>query len=191
MIIGLTGLTGAGKSTAARILEKKGFYIIDGDSVGHEITSRPDVLAKIKAAFGGGVIRPDGSLDRRALGKIVFSDKEQLKKLNGITHPPLKEEVLKIARAQTRPVVLDGAVLKECGLTEHCAAVIRVTAPVEVRLSRIMERDSLSREEALSRINAQTEHGDDWIDVDNSSDEENLEYNLMEALWEINLRPQS
>ncbi|MGN1098531.1 MAG: dephospho-CoA kinase [Clostridia bacterium] len=186
MIIGLTGLTGAGKSTAAEILRNKGFHIIDGDKVGHRVTAGADVLDKIKAAFGGGVINPDGSLNRRALGKIVFSDSGSLALLNSITHPAIKSEVLREAEEhKDETVVVDGAVLKECGITENCAAVIRITAPEEVRLKRIMERDGLSEAEAKSRISAQTDHTDPWIDVDNSSTEENLAKNLEEALCAI------
>lgn len=186
MIIGLTGLTGAGKSLAAGLLEGRGFYIIDGDQVGHRITARPEILEKIRVAFGGGVINPDGSLDRRALGNIVFSDPEKLQLLNAITHPAIKAEVLREAAEQGEtPVVIDGAVIKECGLTVHCAAVLRITAPAEIRMRRIMERDGLTEEQAQQRIAAQTNHSDDWIDVDNSSTVENLEKNLTAALNEV------
>ncbi len=183
--IGLTGLTGAGKSLAASILKNKGFHVIDGDGVGHGVTARPEILEEIKKAFGGGVIRPDGSLDRRALGNIVFSDPEKLKILNSVTHPAIKEAVLREAEAVDGPVVIDGAVLKECGLTEHCDAVLRVTAPAELRKRRIMERDGLTAEEAERRISAQTCHPDGWTDVDNGGDIQTLERNLDNALNKI------
>ena len=186
MLIGLTGLTGAGKSLAAGRLERRGFYIIDGDKVGHRITARPDILEEIKTAFGDGVIAPDGSLNRRALGNIVFSDPEKLRMLNAITHPAIKAEALREAAEQGEtPVIIDGAVIKECGLAEHCAAVLRITAPAEIRKQRIMERDGLTEEQAEKRIAAQTNHGDDWIDVDNSSTIERLEKNLDKALNDI------
>ncbi len=186
MMIGLTGLTGAGKSTAARILEKKGCYIIDGDKVGHAVTEKKGILGQIKAAFGAGVINLDGSLNRRALGSIVFSDGEALKKLNAITHPEIKKAVLtEAALHRGETVVIDGAVIKECGLTDCCAKVIRITAPRELRCRRIMERDNLTLAEAEKRINAQTNHPDNWIDVDNSSSEEALEQKLTEVLCEI------
>ena len=186
MLIGLTGLTGAGKSLAAGLLKDRGFYIIDGDKVGHRITARPDILEKIKTAFGDGVIDADGSLNRRALGNIVFSDPEKLRLLNAITHPAIKAEALREAAEQgDTPVVIDGAVIKECGLAEHCAAVLRITAPEEIRKQRIMERDGLTEEQAQRRIAAQTYHDDNWIDVDNSSTLENLERNLAKALDEV------
>ena len=185
MLIGLTGLTGAGKSLAAGLLKSRGFYIINGDEVGHRITARPEILDKIRAAFGDGVINPDGSLNRRALGNIVFSDPEKLKTLNSITHPAIKAEVLREAAGQDVPVVIDGAVIKECGLAEHCAAVLRVTAPAEVRKRRIIERDGITEEQAQRRITAQTDHKDEWIDVDNGSDLENLQRNLDSALERI------
>ncbi len=186
MIIGLTGLTGAGKSTAAGLLKEMGFHIIDADKAGHRVTERKETLGKIKAAFGEGVINPDGSLNRRALGRIVFSDREKLKTLNAITHPALKAEVLREAEEfKEKTVVIDGAVIKECGLTEYCHAVLRITAPREVRKERIIARDSLTEEEAENRINSQTDFNEGCIDVDNSLDEENLKRNLTEALWQI------
>ena len=186
MLIGLTGLTGAGKSLAAGLLKSRGFYIIDGDKVGHRVTARPEILEKIKTAFGDGVINPDGSLDRRALGNIVFSDPEKLQLLNAITHPAIRAEALREAAEQGEtPVVIDGAVIKECGLSEHCAVVLRITAPEEVRMRRIMERDGLTEEQAQKRIAAQTYHDDNWIDVDNSSTLEALERNLSTALDEV------
>ena len=186
MLIGLTGLTGAGKSLAAGLLKSRGFYIIDGDKVGHRVTACPEILEKIRAVFGNGVINSDGSLNRRALGDIVFSDPEKLKALNAITHPAIKAEVLREAAKQGEtPVVIDGAVIKECGLAECCAAVLRITAPEEVRRNRIMERDSLTEEQARRRIAAQTYHQDNWIDVDNSSTLEKLEQNLASALDEV------
>lgn len=188
MLIGLTGLTGAGKSTAALILREKGFYVIDADEIGHMVTERKDISEKIKAAFGGGVINPDGSLNRRSLGEIVFSDPNALAVLNSITHPPIKDEILARVRRQDADVAVDGAVLKECGITPYCDGVLRITAPKEIRLKRIMERDSLSRSRAEKRISAQTNHSDPWIDVDNSSTKENLRKNLEEALWEIKSR---
>ncbi len=183
--IGLTGLTGAGKSLAASILKNKGFHVIDGDEVGHEVAARPEILEEIKKAFGGGVIEPDGSLNRRALGNIVFSDPEKLRRLNAITHPAIRETVLREAAEADGPVVIDGAVLKECGLTEHCAAVLRITAPAELRKRRIMERDGLTEDEAERRISAQTNHSDGWIDVDNSAGTDMLERNLNTALGQI------
>lgn len=184
VIIGLTGLTGAGKSLAASILQKRGFHIIDGDETGHKITARPEILARIKKAFGADVINPDGSLNRRALGNEVFSDPEKLALLNSITHPAIKEAILREAGEFPGPVVIDGAVLKECGLTEHCAAVLRITAPAELRKRRIMERDGLTEAEAERRITAQTDHPDNWIDVDNGSTVEALERELDRALGE-------
>ena len=181
-ILGLTGLTGAGKSLAAEMLRGRGFYVIDGDEVGHRVTARPEILEKIKAAFGDGVLNSDGGLNRRALGDIVFSDAEKLKILNSITHPAIREAVLREAGETAGPVAVDGAALKECGLTEHCAAVLRITAPEEVRKRRIMERDGLTEEQALRRIRAQTDRSDGWIDVDNGSTVENLEKNLDGAL---------
>ncbi len=183
--IGLTGMTGAGKSLAASMLRERGFHVIDADEVGHRITDRPQTLKEIKARFGEGVIRPDGSLDRKALGNIVFSDPQKLRVLNSITHPAIREAILREAEETGGAVVIDGALLKECGLDQICDAVIRITAPASVRKKRIMERDGLAADEADRRIAAQTDYSDGWIDVDNSSTAEVLEQNLTKALSEI------
>ncbi len=183
MIIGLTGLTGAGKSTAAAALRRLGCHVIDADRVGHEVTTRPDILEKIKTAFGAGCILPDGTLDRRALGKIVFSDGEKLKKLNAITHPPITEAIAAEAAAHSgETVVIDAAALGESGLDRLCGEVWRVTAPEELRLARIMERDGLSRTEAVNRILSQTPYGGRCVLIDNSSTEEALGQKVKEAL---------
>lgn len=187
MIIGLTGLTGAGKSTAAAVLSQLGCHIIDADRVGHRVTARTDILEKIKAAFGGEYIASDGTLDRRRLGALVFSDKDKLQVLNGITHPQITAEIISEARAAEaagKTVVIDCALLGETGLSEICRPVLQITAPAEIRLRRIMERDGLSEAEAVNRINSQRPYDGPAIDIENSSSHEALEARLKEALWQ-------
>ncbi len=183
MIIGLTGLTGAGKSAAASVLRRLGCHVIDADKVGHEVTSRPDILEKIKAAFGERFVAPDGTLDRRALGRAVFSDGEKLKKLNALTHPPIAEAIAAEAAAHSgEVVVIDAAALKESGLDRICGEVWCVTAPEGLRLARIMERDGLTRAEAAARIRSQTPYDGACVLIENSSSVEALEKKVKEAL---------
>lgn len=184
MIIGLTGLTGAGKSTAAEILRHCGCHIIDADKTGHRITNSPDILNKIKDAFGAEYVNADGTLNRRALGRLVFADGEKLRILNAITHPAISAEITAEATAHgNETVVIDCALLKECGLDKICHKVLCLTAPENIRIKRIMERDGLSRSEALNRINSQIPYSGSCINIDNSSGEEELEIRLKEAIW--------
>ena len=183
MVIGLTGLTGAGKSTAAELLSRRGCHIIDADKVARRVTDRPDILEKIKTAFGAECINADGTLNRRTLGQIVFNDAEKLQLLNSITHPPITADMLAEAKAHDgETVVLDVPLLKESGLDKVCDLVLRITAPEDVRAGRIIARDGLSPEEARARISSQAPFGGPCIDIDNSGSEKELENRLTEVL---------
>ncbi|MCH5187294.1 MAG: dephospho-CoA kinase [Oscillospiraceae bacterium] len=183
MIIGLTGLTGAGKSTAADFLRRRGCHVIDADKVSRRVTDRPDILEKIKTTFGAECINADGGLNRRVLGQIVFNDAEKLRLLNAITHPPITAEILAETKShEGETVILDVPLLKESGLDKVCDFVLRITAPEDVRAGRIMARDGLSLEEARARISSQAPFGGPCIDIDNSASEEELETRLTEVL---------
>ena len=189
MIIGLTGLTGAGKSTAAEILRRLGCHIIDADKVARRVTDRPDILEKIKTAFGEECINADGRLNRRTLGGIVFNDAEKLRQLNAITHPPITTEILaETAKHEGETVILDVPLLKESGLGEVCDLVLRITAPEDVRAGRIMARDGLRRDEAQARINSQSPYDGPCVDIDNSASEEELARKLTEVLCRQGLK---
>ncbi len=160
LIIGLTGQTGAGKSTLAQRLAEEGFPIIDADVAAREITATGSlVLNELAVAFGQDIICADGSLDRRLLASRAFASKVSTKKLNRITHPAITASIKnKIKHAQNsgaRAVVIDAAVLLESGLAEECDIIAVVTAPFDIRLERIMRRDGLSKDEALKRIKIQ------------------------------------
>lgn len=159
-IIGLTGQTGAGKSTARKILKNSGYAVIDADSVSHELTDgNVGCIAEIAERFSCMVLDYDGKINRKALGKIVFSDPRELRALNKIMFPYLKKELEKRAKdllsERNSGVVIDGAVIIESGIAEICTAVISVTADEKTRMNRIMERDGISIWEAGSRISAQ------------------------------------
>jgi dephospho-CoA kinase len=165
LIIGLTGQTGAGKSTVAGILADKGFVIIDGDAIAREITSAGSpVLKTLAAEFGTDIIRDDGSLNRKLLGSRAFASRETTKRLNEITHPAITGIIIRITeeaeKKGEKAVVIDAAALLESGLAEMCDIVAVVTAPEKTRLNRIMKRDGLNREETLKRMFAQ--YGEDY-----------------------------
>ncbi len=165
LIVGLTGQTGAGKSTVAAKLAEKGLYIIDGDAAAREIMiPGAPVLKKLAAVFGADIINQDGSLNRKLLATRAFGNRENTLKLNGITHPVITRLVKKkIKEAQDRgerAAVIDAAALLESGIAPLCELIAVITAPEEERLGRIMRRDKLSRSDAFKRISAQL--NEDW-----------------------------
>ena len=152
-VLGLTGGTGAGKSLISAILQKKGAKIIDADKLSREITKEGGIaLPEIDKAFPG-VIK-NGVLDRKALGRIVFSDKEKLLILNEITHKYIIKLTKEEIEASEGLIVLDAPLLFEAGEDKLCDKVIFVDADDEIRLARIMKRDNLSIDDARARINA-------------------------------------
>ncbi len=152
-VLGLTGGTGAGKSAVSSLLEKSGATIIDADKLSREITKEGGIaLPEIDASFPG-VIK-NGVLDRKALGRIVFSDKEKLLILNEITHKYIIELTKKAIEASKGLIVLDAPLLFEAGEDKLCDKVIFVDADEKNRLERIVKRDNLSIDEAKARIEA-------------------------------------
>lgn len=160
VILGLTGPTGAGKGFVSQTLAEKGFAVVDADRVAHAVMAPGSpCAAAIAHTFGKGVLRPDGSLDRKALGALVFSDPEKLKTLNALSHPPilarLQAELDASATAGYPVAVLDAPTLLESGTDKLCDHIAAITADGGLRLTRIMKRDGLDRERALQRIQAQ------------------------------------
>ena len=157
-IIGITGGTGCGKTTALNELERRGALLIDCDAVYHRMleTDRP-MLDEIEKYFTGAVI--DGKLDRKALGAVVFTDEEALRDLNIITHRHINLEIRRILREHAMNggtlAAIDAIELFSSGLAKRCTATIGVIADREVRIDRIMRRDGISREYAMMRVNAQ------------------------------------
>lgn len=159
IVIGLTGPTGAGKSTVADALEQAGCKIIDADRIAHEIVTQPECLAQLTAEYGKDIVEPDGGLNRGLLAQRAFSSPRKSARLNEITHPIIIEEILRrIARSQqgeAKAIVLDVPLLFESGMECYCAVTVAVLAPMELRLSRVMNRDSISPEQAGARMKAQ------------------------------------
>ena len=157
-VIGVTGGSGGGKTTALRVLEALGALVLDADQLYRELlASNRDLLREIEARFPGTVT--DDSLDRKTLAAAVFSDPAALEDLNRITHPRVIAETRRRLRAHAmaggRLAALDAIALCESGLDALCDASFAVTAPREARIARIMARDALSEEEAARRIDAQ------------------------------------
>ena len=154
LIVGLTGGTGAGKTSALAALEDLGGTVLDCDAVYHQmLRTDPALRGAITAAFGP-VFCPDGSLDRQKLGTLVFSDHAALDRLNAIVYEYLPPELLRRAQGHTL-VGLDAISLMESGLGKLCACTVAVLAPAEDRVRRIMARDGISEDYARLRISAQ------------------------------------
>ena len=159
-IIGLTGLTGAGKSTVAQKLMAYGCYHIDADKVAREvINNNENVKNKLKEYFGDDVINEDGTTNRPLLASRAFANEESTNALNEITHPAVTEEIKSIIgdmeEVGYRGVIIDAIALFESGEDALCDFTVAVVAPKEIRLQRIMKRDNITEEKALERINAQ------------------------------------
>ena len=159
-IIGLTGLTGAGKSTVAQKLMAYGCYHIDADKVAREvINNNENVKNKLKERFGNDVINADGTTNRPLLASRAFASEECTNALNEITHPAVTEEIQSIIKDMNevgyRGVIIDAIALFESGEDKLCDFTVAVVAPKDIRLERIMKRDNITEEKALERINAQ------------------------------------
>ena len=160
LVIGLTGPTGAGKGEVAAIFARHGIPVINADRVYHELITPPSsCLEELKEVFGKGILSPDGSLDRRTLGGIVFNDPLAREQLKSITHRYVMEEVKtqmeRLRRDGVPVVVFDAPQLFEANAHRACGAVVSVLADRRLRLERIVARDGISPEAAIRRINAQ------------------------------------
>ncbi len=159
-VIGLTGGIGSGKSTVSQFLSELGAVIIDADRVGHE-AFKPDTepWREVVAAFGRQVLTPNGDIDRKKLGEIVFGNAELLSRLNQIMHPRMydmvKVQLEEYQRRGVEVVVLEAPLLLEAGWTSLVDEVWVTVASESTVLKRLQERVGLSKEESLSRIHSQ------------------------------------
>lgn len=157
-LIGITGNIASGKSVVMRRLGELGATVIDADLIYRELTGPGSALVQVLAGeFGPGIVRPDGSLDRPALGAIVFADPAALRRLDHLTHPVIIDEVLRRTACATTPVVAtEGIKLLESGLGDRCNEIWMVTCAPEQQRIRLMQRNGLTAEEADRRIAAQS-----------------------------------
>ena len=158
ILVGLTGGIGAGKSTVSTLFAERGAVIVDGDVVARDLQSPGSpVLDRMAERFGSQIILDDGSLDRPAVAKIVFNDKEALKDLNGIVHPAMQAEITRQIEAQRdtdRVVVLDFPLLGE-NPRKDLRATIVVDIPVEIAVGRLVEQRGMDEDDARARITSQ------------------------------------
>ena len=157
-VIGITGPTGAGKTTALNVLRAFGAEIIDADAVYHDLLEGSSELREaLLDRFGDSILDPKGGIDRKKLSQAVYPDR--LEELNALTHPIIVREVWarveEARRAGLPAAAIDAIALMECGLGEKCDAVVAVVAPLELRIRRIMARDGIDEAYARRRALAQ------------------------------------
>ncbi|KAF7778952.1 hypothetical protein Agabi119p4_3297 [Agaricus bisporus var. burnettii] len=160
LVVGLTGGISTGKSTVSAILKTHHIPIIDADVIARQVVQpHTRALRKITRAFGQDILLPDGTLDRKKLGSIVFNDEEKRKELNGIVHPAVRWrmvwEVVGCWLRGEKWCVLDVPLLIEGGLWRYVGLVVVVYCSADIQLVRLMSRDGSSREEASARLNSQ------------------------------------
>lgn len=160
MVLGITGGSGSGKTTLLELIREQGGLVLDCDAIYHRLlqTDRA-MLQAISARFPGTV--QEGSLDRKALGAVVFSDPAALEALNRITHAAVKRAVLEALSAGPTLAAIDAIGLFEGDLACLCDVTVAVIAPTEQRIARLMERDGI--EEQYARLRIQAQHRDDWF----------------------------
>lgn len=157
IVLGVTGNIATGKSTVVAMLRDLGAHHIDADLVYRDLVG-PDqpLLRSLAEHFGEGIIADDGSLDRQALGAIVFSNPEKLKTLDALTHPAVIAETdRRVNEIREGVIIMDAVKLIESGHHEVCDEVWLVTAPEDIQVRRVMERNNVDEAEARRRVAAQ------------------------------------
>ncbi len=159
-VIGLIGGIGAGKTTAARGFQMRNGAVIDADVIGHRTLEQPNIIEKVTQRWGDSVRKANGSLDRRAIGRIVFANPKERNALEEMVFPFIGKECKKeIKKALDDPdirfAVLDAAVLLEAGWNENVDRIVYIEAPREIRLARVAERNGWSEADLTAREAAQ------------------------------------
>ena len=190
LVLGLTGNIGCGKSSVSTIFMENNIKVVDADIVARQIFDDKNLLNEVFSTFGKSIRNQDGSLNRKALGNIVFNDDNKLIELNNLTHPKIKEKILseieKVKLFNKNIIVIDAALLIEAGYLEIVDKVLVITCNEDIQIKRIQKRDNCSKEEALSRISSQISQEDkvkyaDYV-LDNSGDLEELKEKTKEFL---------
>ncbi|MBR3955888.1 MAG: threonylcarbamoyl-AMP synthase [Clostridia bacterium] len=179
LTVGITGITGAGKSTLTKLFAQKGFAVVDADAIARSVTEKGSpVLAQLAEVFGEDILLPDGTLDRRKLGARAFADAESTQKLNNITHPAILERIRTAVldlQKDGKNAVLDVPLLFETGLNELCDHTVYITADHGIRMARLQARDGLSAQEIEKRMQARFDEAyfterSDFVLVNNGKD---------------------
>lgn len=178
MIIGITGSIACGKSLVSNYLQEKGYTIIDADKIGHMALENDEVKKQLVNKFGKSILK-DNEVNRVTLGKLVFQNNENLKELNNIIHPQIRKNISEQIQVHKNEklVFVDVPLLFEAKFDDLVEKIIVISLDEKIQLERLMNRNSLSKEEALQRIKSQIpvrekEKLGDYV-VDNSFTQEN------------------
>jgi dephospho-CoA kinase len=160
MVVGLTGQTGAGKTTVCRIFQENGFTVINADLIARQVLEHDSpCLRELVDCFGTTILTEDNNLDRHKFADIVFSDKNKLELLNSICYPYITSEILNLIRFNSdnghKLILLDAPTLFESRADDFCEIIISVISKEDIRLKRIVKRDGISKESALKRMASQ------------------------------------
>ncbi|WP_300490355.1 dephospho-CoA kinase [Flavobacterium sp.] len=155
-IVGLTGGIGSGKSTIAEYIHSKGIPVYIADDQAKRIMDDPEIVKKVREIFDENVVENE-KLNRKKIAELVFSSPNLLKKLNEIIHPAVKENFDKWLKNNKKSnfIVKEAAILFESGSYKDCDKIILVTAPQDIRIERVMNRDKVSRDQVLDRMKNQ------------------------------------
>ena len=193
-VIGLTGNIATGKSVVAKMLSELGAEHIDADRLAHRVMARgTPAWERIVAVFGKEILKPDGAIDRRRLGAIVFADSQLLARLESIVHPDVLAYARRLISSSTAPVVvLEAIKLLESGMARRmCNSIWVVVAPREVQIRRLTERRGLSYREAALRVDAQPPQDEKVaqadVVIDNGGDIETTLIQVRRAWNELDL----
>ncbi len=156
-VLGITGNIACGKSTVAELFKTKDRQIIDADRLGHELlNTKGSVYRKVRRAFGKGILKPGGKIDRAKLGKIVFSDKVALARLNRIMHPVLIREIKRLIKHSNKQIViLDAALIIEVGVRKMVDKLVVVTAKKNQQILRKQKSSGLKKGQVILRLKSQ------------------------------------
>ena len=188
MIIGITGSIACGKSLVSNYLQEKGYTIIDADKIGHMALENDEVKKQLVNKFGKSILK-DNEVNRVTLGKLVFENKENLKELNNIIHPQIRKNISEQIQVHKNEklVFVDVPLLFEAKFDDLVEKIIVISLDEKIQLERLMNRNSLSKEEALQRIKSQIQVREkeklgDYV-VDNSFTQENT-YSQVDRILE-------
>ena len=188
LIIGITGSIACGKSLVSNYLQEKGYTIIDADKIGHMALENDEVKKQLVNKFGKSILK-DNEVNRVTLGKLVFENNENLKELNNIIHPQIRKNISEQLQVHKNEklVFVDVPLLFEAKFDDLVEKIIVISLDEKIQLERLMNRNSLSKEEALQRIKSQIpvrekEKLGDYV-VDNSFTQENT-YNQVDRILE-------
>lgn len=160
-IIGLTGQSGAGKSTVRGVFEENGFAVIDCDKIARKIASKSAFLNEVAERFGRDILNADGTLDRVKTAAIIYNDKQKYAEYCGIIFPYITYDIMRQIEHFDKDVLLDAPTLFEARIDGLCSEIISVTADFELCAERISKRDKITLEKAKERLSSQ--HGADFF----------------------------